>query len=500
MAATADYLRTSTTHWYIGTRKRQSIALTALVILVSLVLARLVLMFPVGAAAGLIAWIALMGVVFQPRFGVYLMLAIVLPFEGGERDNPLQAIGYFVYASPQSTLQWSGAILTPLEVLLLVACTAWLGQAAIRRQLDFRGGSLGVPMLLFSSVLVFAMARGLMGGADFNIVMWESRFLVAMVLCYLVAANTIRSIVHIKAVLALVVVAVGLGGLEAIWRKFVLADAGLLGSVREFWFSHEDVVMWALIIFIVLGRFAFGGSRWQQIVGLPLVFATAFAMLLSERRAGYIAVMIAFLAFSIVLFIARRKAFWTLCLPILLAGAIYLPLFWTNTGTFGQPARAVRSITDPDPRDASSNAFRDLEAINVRATIQSDPLLGIGFGRPFLQVVQVPNISFFEFWNLEAHHNVLWLWMKSGALGFITFFMVMLGGIARSAWIVKNFNEPDFRVVAMLTLCAIIMSLVFSYVDLGLTGSRIPMMLGILLGATAVVPHIRREELARATS
>src|SRR5262249_31030389 len=157
----------------------------------------------------------------------------------------------------------------------------------------------------------------------------------------------------------------------------------------------------------------------------------------------------------VILFRARRKAFLLIAVPVLVAGAVYMPLFWNNTSTWGQPARAVRSINDPDPRDASSDAWRDLEAINVRATIASDPILGIGFGKPFLQVVQVPSISFFEFWNLEAHHDILWIWMKAGALGFISFFALMLSGIARCAWMARTMQHPDDRVFAMVTMCAV---------------------------------------------
>jgi hypothetical protein len=498
MAVAVDSLRLSA-DWYSGTRKRQFAALTALVIVVSLMLARLVLMYPVGAAGGLFIWLTLVVVVLQPRYGVYLLFALVLPFEAGDpRDNPFQMIGFFVNASPQTSLQLTGAILTPLELLLLVVCAAWLGQAAIRRRLDFRGGMLGKPALFFGLAVVLGMLRGVMAGADFNIVMWESRFLLAMVLCYLVATNTIRSRAHVKALLALGTVFVGFSGVEGIWRKFMLADAGLLGSVKEFWFSHEDVVMWGVLVFIVLARLAFGGSRWQRIIGLPLTGTTVFAMLLSERRAGYIAVMVAFLGLALVLFMVKRRAFWFIAFPVIVAGAIYMPLFWNNTGTLGQPARAVRSMSDPDPRDASSNAWRDLEAINVRATIQSDPWLGIGFGRPFLQVVTVPSISYFVFWNLEAHHNILWVWMKSGAIGFTAFFLFVLGGISRCAWMVRHFKEADYKVFALVTMCAVIMSLVFCYVDLGLTGSRIPIMLGILLGTAAVLPKIHQQELARA--
>jgi len=248
--------------------------------------------------------------------------------------------------------------------------------------------------------------------------------------------------------------------------------------------------MWGLVIMLVFAQQAFGSPRWQRVLGPVLLVITGFTMLASERRAGFIAVMVAFAALSMVLFVAKRKAFLLISLPAIIAAAIYLPVFWNNTGTAGQAARAVRSLSDPDPRDASSNLARDLEAINVRYTIASDPVLGIGFGQPFPQVVPIPDISAFPFWNYEAHHAILWIWMKIGAIGFTLFFVVMCHGLARSASLARKLREPDARVFAILTLSCVILSLVFSYVDLGLTSGRVPIMLGTTLGALSVLDHI----------
>jgi O-antigen ligase len=175
---------------------------------------------------------------------------------------------------------------------------------------------------------------------------------------------------------------------------------------------------------------------------------------------------------------------------VIIAGAIYLPVFWNNSGTAGQMARTVRSLITPDPRDAASNAWRDLEAINVRGTILSDPLLGIGFGRPFLQIVTVPDISGFLFWDYEAHHDILWVWMKTGVFGFIAFFALMLGAIARAIWLIKTLRYPELKIFAMLATTAIAMSLVYCYVDLGLVESRIPMVLGVALGTVGVLHRV----------
>jgi hypothetical protein len=260
--------------------------------------------------------------------------------------------------------------------------------------------------------------------------------------------------------------------------------------MQETWFAHDALVVWGLLVMLVVAQLAFGGPRWQRFVGPPLAIAAILAMLASERRAGLIAVMIAFFMFAVALLTIKRKAFCLVALPVLLVGAIYLPLFWNNDSTLGQGARAVRSLSEPDPRDAASNDWRMLEAINVRATIASDPLLGIGFGRPFLQVVTVPDISFFEFWNYEAHHNIMWIWMKTGAIGFACFFLLVVGAIARAIWLAKNLPHPESKTFAIVAMSAIVMGVVFCYVDIGFSANRIPMFLGLAIGTVGVLDRV----------
>jgi hypothetical protein len=488
--------REFSTSWFDSLRKRRLIVLGTGTAIFSIVLARLVLMFDLAVVAGLFVWVAIAAMVWRPRYGVYLLLAAVLMFEGGSQD-PLMAPGNYLNRSLQETLHVTGAIFIPLELMILLVAVSWLATGLMRRRLDFQGGAFGRPVLFFALALLFGVVRGLLAGAVFNFAFWESRFLFAMVLCYVLAANLVRTRGHVKVLLAIVMVCVTFSGIEGVWRRYALADSGVLGPAQELWYAHEDVVVWGLLVMLVVAQQVFGAPRWQRILGPPAVIATGIAMLVSERRAGIIAVIIAFVAFSMILFFVRRRAFMILVVPLLVATTVYIPLNWNNPGTLGQPARAIRSISDPDPRDAASNEWRGLEAINVRATIASDPLLGIGFGRPFLQIVNVPDISFFEFWNYESHHDILWVWMKTGALGFIALFMIITSGIARSVWLIKTQKDREIRVFAVLALSAILMSATFCYVDLGLTSARVPIILGLAIGTLGVLDRLRDDSKSR---
>jgi hypothetical protein len=180
-----------------------------------------------------------------------------------------------------------------------------------------------------------------------------------------------------------------------------------------------------------------------------------------------------------------------LCVPVLIAGAIYVPVFWNDTSLLGQPARAIRSLSEPDPRDAASNLYRQVEKINVYATMQSDPLFGVGFGREFLFVAPLPDLSWWPFWHYEPHHNILWVWLKTGMVGFIAFWVLMGGAVARAAHYARVLTQPEARVFAVFAMCGIIATVVFCYVDLGLVSGRVTVFLGTLLGTLSVLGDLR---------
>jgi len=69
----------------------------------------------------------------------------------------------------------------------------------------------------------------------------------------------------------------------------------------------------------------------------------------------------------------------------------------------------------------------------------------------------------------------------------------MIGGaIGRAAHAAKRLNDPTLRCAALFCLVAVIGTVVFAWVDLGLVSGRVTLMLGIALGILAVVERIDR--------
>ncbi len=429
-------------------------------------------------------------VAWQARIALYVMFGFVLLFESDNAD-PLMAPGSLLNGTLGKSSGASGFVATPLEILLLLTVLIWLVKGLAGRNVGLRGGRLALPIALFTVALAAGLVRGLAAGGDPYLALWESRWLFYIPICYFLAAGLIRTTGQLHALMAMALVAIGLFAIEGAYRRIALINPGILTLSPESWYSHESVIFLVALIMLVVAQQAFGAPVRQRAIGLVVAPIALYTLLASERRAGVIALLVAFAVTSLVFLVTKRRAFLLMSLPVALAFSAYLPVFWNSTGILGQPARAIRSLSAPDARDASSNLARDLELINVQATIAADPLLGVGFGQPFLSVVATPDISWFTLWNYEAHRNVLWIWLKTGAIGFAAFLFLVGSALALAANHVKaSTRRPSVRLFALFALSGVVATLVFSYVDLGLTSGRVTLFLGVILGTLGVLDRI----------
>jgi O-antigen ligase len=184
----------------------------------------------------------------------------------------------------------------------------------------------------------------------------------------------------------------------------------------------------------------------------------------------------------IFIFRFRRRIFYFLVLPIAIIYVGYLAAFWNADGPIAEPARAVRSINDPEGRDLQSNLYRLTERFNIRANIRAHPITGLGFGRQYIFYYPMPDLSWWPFWHYIPHNGVLFLWMKMGPVGFITFLTLCGVGILRGVQLLKHANDEPSAPILVAIVSLLLMLFVYSYVDIGVNNTRVMILLGFALG------------------
>jgi O-antigen ligase len=137
--------------------------------------------------------------------------------------------------------------------------------------------------------------------------------------------------------------------------------------------------------------------------------------------------------------------------------------------------------------------------LNLWWNIQASPLEGIGFGVPYAKPYSMPDLSsFWPFWDYIPHNTLLWLWMKGGIFTFMSFWFLLGAGMSR---LVEACKASDDRLLIAAGSCAgafLTMAVLFSYVDLGLTNTRIMVILGSSLGLIGTIQRLVSETRARA--
>jgi hypothetical protein len=105
-------------------------------------------------------------------------------------------------------------------------------------------------------------------------------------------------------------------------------------------------------------------------------------------------------------------------------------------------------------------------------------------------VVQMPDISWYFLWLHVTHAQIMWVWLKTGAIGFATFWIFMGSGLSRATYLARRLRDSELRVFSILCMLGIVTAMGFSYVDMALVGPRVTAFLGTLLGCLSVLSRL----------
>ncbi len=207
---------------------------------------------------------------------------------------------------------------------------------------------------------------------------------------------------------------------------------------------------------LCLSLLLIGGTRSQRAYAIFLLPLLIFVIEVMRRRAAFAVLFIGLAVLFLLLFRLRPQLTWKILVPAALFTGMYLAVFWNNSSPIGQPARAIRSQIDPDPRDAQSDLYRVYEKFDIIANIQSSPFVGLGFGAPYQQnamLLYKDSVgALWPFFPYTTHNNILWVWMKDGAIGFIAFWWLLGSGVFEGSRAIETQREHWELVSALRTL------------------------------------------------
>jgi len=426
----------------------------------------------------------------RPVAGVYVLFgATVLLETAFSGTNYPDDIGSYVpvFEDFATWTRVKGLSFSLAELLMTLVLLIYLLKGLASRKLRFDKGSMMLPLGVYTLMVVVGELHGITSGGDFKLSLWEVRGQIYMFMAYILTCNLLKTRKQIDVLVVTLVLGTGLRGVQGIIRYFGELHGSLPPGVESL-FAHEQSFFFNAFITLTAVFFLYGGGarrlKWIALALLPIVL---MANLANHRRAATLALAVSLLVLLVTTVIAHRPR-RRLAIGLLLALAViwppYYAAFKNNTGLIGQPAHAVNSNSNPDPRDQSSNLYRIYEDGDIIATMKSSTLskvIGYGFGKPMLTPFQLPNIgNAYIFWNLMPHNSILWIWMRLGTVGYVLFWLLMASAIVQAARLARRLKDPYLKGLAVFIMLMVMQEVIFGYLDLQWTNYRNLITMGVL--------------------
>ena len=436
----------------------------------------------------------------RPAMGAYLLIGGVAVFEAfplGFQDSVTDQTLFFQTISSAHDLKF--LVLSGAEILIVLT----LGTVALRRMAvgskPLELGPLFWPIGVYAVVVGFGLVYGLGRDGYWETALNEARSQAYIFLVYLLVVNTIHERRQVNRMLWLFLIGVAIKGLIGTWRYMVTLGGDLtlveaLSRNTNSILSHEESYLFALFFLLALILFLFRGHRGQLLFILLAAAPILIAFVANQRRSGSLVLIIGILVvigLSYLLTKSRRRTILLTGIALVIALPAYLAVTWNGQSLAAEPARAVRSLFSPGGRDAASNDYRRIEALNLKYNIQDRPLLGSGFGHPMSLYIPLPWIGDrFNNWDVVPHNTILWVWMRLGIVGFTAFWFLLGRSIVAAIMAAKRVSDPFLQSVCAFTVVALITWVFMGMVDMGIVDFRATVLIGLLIGLVSRIPQM----------
>ena len=421
----------------------------------------------------------------SPIRGVYVLMAgavLIEIFPLHFADSLTDRIPLFLNLNNTAGFDFP---ITPAEVLMLTAAGVAFAKAASEGNVRWPQGRLVAAYTIYIAVVLGSEVHGMLAGGDFKTSLWEIRPQVYGFVLFFLTTTLLVNRRQLEVLAVVFLLAASTKAFIGDYRYFFTLQRTLGTQLQVL--AHED--SYFLGIFIAAGIAALIWVRDRRtllLIGLVTPLGL-IAMLANSRRAGAYA-----LASGVVLILilgykfepALRKYIAVAAAILLIAATAFITYNWDKQyGIGAQLVRPVRSLIDPSTRDFLSDQYRAAENANLKLTFQTSPIIGVGFGSPYLTAYPMADISrIYALWNVIPHNSLMWVGMRMGAIGFATFWaligMVFLEGFT----VLRDRRDPLLRAVAAVVLAATVAEILVGYADLQLESYRNLIFLGVALG------------------
>ncbi len=386
--------------------------------------------------------------------------------------SPLYIVGALMLAHLNLTIPVKALIFSGVDLILLYLAGIHLCRSIKGARVDAPGfvetprAQIAAALLCVGSA-AWVWIYGMASGGEFAPSLWQVQRVIYLPLVFLLFQAAFPGPPGHGALARTVVLAACVKALVAV---YVRATVLPLPPASELPYAtvHADSMLFAAVFCMFLIQLWERPNRhsllWALLV-LPILVA---GMIANNRRLVWVEVAVAL----IVMFAltprtrAKRKVTRTL-LALVPVFALYIGIGWTATSSVFKPVQVMRSVVDST--SDKSTEWRDWENYNLFFTLRQNPLLGTGYGHPYVEKVRLPDISqAYALYRHIPHNSILGLWAYCGFVGFTGLWTLIVVGIFFAVRAYRGARNADDRIAALSAFSAILVYVVHCYGDMGL--------------------------------
>ncbi|MBD3615450.1 MAG: O-antigen ligase family protein [Gracilimonas sp.] len=388
-------------------------------------------------------------------------------------------------------------VINPVEVYLFLLFGAWMLVLAVQKKAELQRILIWPSFLFFLSCLIFGFLNGIRSGGDLVIAIWEFRALLYLSVMYLIVPQIIQTREQIRILLWICIVAIFFKACQGIYR---FANTGLSTSGIQTFTNHEDPVFMSVLFIFLASMILLKYRDQQRKLMLVLLIPFLLGFYLSFRRAAFAGLFVSLATLFFLIGAEERKRYLKLAVPAAIFLLAYSTVFWNNKSTLAQPVQMIKSglvetSKVENPEDYYSNLYRDYENYNLAATVKRKPLTGVGFGNKYDLPLDLDTfVMSFPLRNYIAHNQILWWFAKTGAIGFLSFWLFFNAFVSKGASVYAQTDDPYLKAVCAMIVVAVINQMVVSYFDLQLTYYRNMIFLGTLMGLMPTIERLGKQD------
>ena len=449
---------------------------------------------PVGVAALLWAvWVAPL----RTSLGITMLLGLAADRPGdtdGFWSSPLAPLGGVLFHNLNhvvsvDALKFSGVFALVGLLLIVRVYRCLIGRAADTPDSLPLAAPMRWAIGLAAVALVALAAFGVVRGGDLQAAKMQTQgYLQLLAVAYLFGVS-MRGTIDYRWLGRVVVIGAAIKAVMALWVRATLPAEfpDRWGVMRELEYAtnHGDSLVFVCAVAVLLGPLFHQPTRrqlWSFAIMTPLIMAGLIA---NDRRIAWVQlalVVVAFFLMNPAAPLTRRTArAVVLVSPLLLA---YVVVGWSSSARVFGPVSFVRNIVQPERSDGSldrSTLFRDIENFNLVQTFRPNPVLGTGFGHPFVQAVEGDALTDFVDYEFLPHNSMLGVFAFTGAVGFTALFATLIVGMLLAARAATRADTADAAVAAVAVIGCLASYVVHLWADIGFTEAPTIFLVGLAL-------------------